>query len=269
MKVYILTDSEGQACVTRERDPRTVYGPWQGEYIRRRATEETTAAIEGAREAGVTGILVHDCGFIRGVSPGGLILHYDDLPRGILIALGGVPIERVVDDSFDAAILLGHHAMAGVEDGVLAHTFSSAEIENMWLNGRRIGEIGVEALQLGVFGVPVVMVSADEAGCREARDWLGDVEVAPTKRGLGTHWAVSLHPADACELIRSRTVAALKRLEDFKPFVLSPPFELRVDCYTREQARRRAASKGARLVGPKSFLIRTDTPLDFTRQMTA
>ena len=60
MKVYILTDSEGQACVTRERDARTVYGPWQGEYIRRRATEETAAAIEGAREAGATGILVHD-----------------------------------------------------------------------------------------------------------------------------------------------------------------------------------------------------------------
>ena len=61
--------------------------------------------------------------------------------------------------------------MAGVGDGVMAHTFSSAEIENMWLNGKRIGEIAIEALQIGIFGVPVVMVSADEAGCREAREW--------------------------------------------------------------------------------------------------
>ena len=91
MKVYIGTDSEGQACVTREEDPKNVYGPWQADYIRKRATQETTAAIEGAREAGATEIVVQDIGFIRGVSPGGLILHYDELPRGIRIGLGGAP----------------------------------------------------------------------------------------------------------------------------------------------------------------------------------
>lgn len=269
MKVYILTDSEGQACVTREKDPDTVYGPWQGEYIRKRATEETSAAVEAAREAGATEILVQDGGFIRGVSPGGLVLHYDDLPRGIRIALGGVPIWRVVDSTFDAAILLGHHAMAGVEDAVMAHTFSSAEIENMWLNGSRIGEIAVEALQLGVSGVPVVMVSADEAGCREAQEWLGDVEIAPTKVGLGTHQAVSLHPKDADDLIGEKTKAALGRIGDFTPFTMDPPFELRTDCFTPEQAERRANIKGGEFVSPRSVVIRTETPIDFTGQMTA
>ena len=29
----------------------------------------------------------------------------------------------------------------------------------------------------------------------------------------------------------------MRRLEDFKPFRMEPPFELRVDCYTEEQAR--------------------------------
>lgn len=263
MKVYLGMDSEGSACVVREKDPKTVYGIWQAEYIRQRATEEASAAVAGARAAGATDILVHDIGFIRGASPVGLVLNYDDLPRGIRIALGGAPIKRVIDSSFDAAILLGHHAMAGVEDGVMAHTFSSAEIENMWLNGRRIGEIAIEALQIGVFGVPVVMVSADEAGCREAREWLGNVEVAPTKTGIATHWAISLHPDDACELIRAKTMTALQRLNDFKPFTLEPPFELRVDCYTEEQAQRRAEKKGGVLIGNGSFVIHTDTPLDF------
>jgi len=269
MKIYIGTDSEGQACVTRERDPETVYGPWQGEYIRKRATEETTAAVEAAREAGATDILVQDLGFIRGVSPGGLVLHYDDLPRGIHIALGGAHLHQVIDSTFDAVILLGHHAMAGTENAVMAHTFSSAEIENMWLNGDRIGEIGIEALQFGVFDVPVVMVSADEAGCREAQEWLGDVEVAPTKRGLGNHQAISLHPKDADDLIREKTIAALGRLGDFKPFKMNPPFELRIDCYTQDQAERRAGSPGSNLDGPKSVLIRTDSPTEFTPQMTA
>ncbi len=269
MKVYILTDSEGEACVTREKDPVNVYGPWQAEYIRKRATAETTAAVEGAREAGATDILVHDCGFIRGVTPGGLILHYDNLPRGIRIAIGGAAMQRVIDPSFDAAIFLGHHSMAGTEDGVMAHTFSSAEIENMWLNGKKIGEIAVEALQFGIFGVPVVMVSADEAGCREAQEWLGDVEVAPTKKGLGMHQAISLHPADADDLIREKTKAALGRLSDFKPFKIAPPFELQVDCFTEEQAQWRAQLEGSELIGPKSVVLRTDTPLGFTPQMTA
>jgi len=264
MKVYIGVDSEGSACVVRERDSRTVYGTWQAEYIRKRATEEAAAAAEGAREAGATDIVVHDIGFIRGASPVGLVLHYDDLPRGIRIGLGGAPIKEVIDSSFDAAMLIGHHAMAGVEEGVMAHTFSSVSIENMWLNGRRIGEIGVESLQIGAFDVPVAMVSADEAGCKEAQEWLGDVEVAATKRGLSTHHAISLHPADACDLIRGKARAALGRLGDFEPFRLPPPFELRTDCYTGEQARSRAAKKGGVLVGPKSFVVRTDTPLDFT-----
>ena len=52
MKVYIGVDSEGSACVVRERDPEAVYGTFQAEYIRKRATQETTAAVEGAREGG-------------------------------------------------------------------------------------------------------------------------------------------------------------------------------------------------------------------------
>jgi len=32
MKVYIGTDSKGQACVTREANPETVYGSWQANY---------------------------------------------------------------------------------------------------------------------------------------------------------------------------------------------------------------------------------------------
>jgi len=262
MKVYIAVDSEGSACVVREKDARTVYGTWQAEYIRKRATAEASAAVEGAREAGADGILVHDVGFIRGATPVGLVLRYDELPRGIRIALGGAPIARVIDSSFDAAILLGHHAMAGTADGVMAHTFSAASIESIRLNGKPVGEIALEALQIGAHGVPVVMVSADEHGCREAGEWLGAIEVAPTKRGLGTHWAVSLHPADACDLIRARTAAALRRLSDFEPFRLPPPYELRVDCFTEEQAKVRAERAGVNLVGAKSFITCAESPLD-------
>ena len=262
MKVYIAVDTEGQACVVREKGPGGRWGTWQAEFIREQATREAAAAVEGARAAGATEILVHDGGFIRDHGPIGLTLHYDQLPRGVRIALGLNPMKTVVDESFDAAFLLGHHAMAGVQDGVMAHTFSYVTVKRMILNGGVIGEIGIEALQLGAFGIPVVLVSADEAGCREAREWLGGVEVAPVKRGLATHSAISLHPADACDLIRERATAALRRLDDFKPFRMEPPFELRVECHTEEQARTRAARINGEMVDDASYVIRTDDPLD-------
>ena len=269
MKIYICVDSEGQGSITREKDPVNVYGPWQAEYNRRRATDETIACVEAAREAGADEIIVHDCGFIRGFSPGGLTLYYDELPRGIKIVMGGASLLSVIDETFDGVILLGHHAMAGTENGVMAHTFSSAEITDMRLNGRSIGEIGVEALQFGKVGVPVVMVSGDDKTCIEAQEWLGDIEVAPVKQGLGNHQALSLHPKDADDLIREKTAAAIGRAGDLDPFVIPPPYELEVECFTQDMARHRATLPLTEQVGPKTVVLRTDDVLDFTHQMTA
>jgi D-amino peptidase len=191
-------------------------------------------------------------------------MYYDDLPRGIRIALGGAQVREVASqEHFDAAFLIAHHAMAGVADGVMAHTFSSASIERMTLNGRPIGEIGLESLQLGALGIPVVMVSGDEAGCREAREWLGHIELAPVKKGLATHKAVSLHPKDACDLIREKARRALERLEEFSPLTMDGPFELRVDCFTGQQAVGRAQRRPeSQRVGPRSIVRTADSVLD-------
>lgn len=262
MKIYILVDSEGSACITREKGADGGYGTWQAEYVRQRATAEASAAVRGARAAGADDILVHDAGFIRGFAPPGLTLYYDQLPPGIRIALGTVAVKNVVDKTFDAAMLIGHHAMAGTADGVMAHTFSSVSIKSQCLNGRPIGEIGIEALVLGMFDIPVVMVSADEAGCREAIEWLGAIETAPTKRGLAAHSAVSLHPADACILIEAKAKAGIARRREFKPLKIAPPYELRVECHTEEQARQRAQRKGGVMDGPNCYIIKTNNALD-------
>ena len=262
MRVYIASDTEGQACVTREKGSDGPYGTFQADYNRQRATAEASAAVEGARAAGATDIVVHDCGFVRDATPIGLTLDYDSLPRGIRIALGGVPLKQVAAEGFDAAFLIGHHAMAGTSGGVMAHTFSSATIRCMALNGREVGEIGIEALQLGAHGIPVVLVAADEAGCREATEWLGDVELASVKKGYGVHAALSMHPADACDLIRDRATRALGRLGDFRPFTLQGPFELQVECFTRDQAETRCERIGGTMLDGPRYVVRSSSPLN-------
>ena len=86
VKLYIAVDTEGEACITRESSATAAYGTFQAEYLRTVATREAAAAVEGAREAGADDIVVHDSGFIRGVTPIGMVLLYDELPRGIRIA---------------------------------------------------------------------------------------------------------------------------------------------------------------------------------------
>ena len=230
----------------------------------RRQPVSRPPATQGADE-----IIVHDCGFIRGVTPGGLTLHYDQLPRGIKIVMGGAGLLSVIDETFDGVILLGHHAMAGTTNGVMAHTFSSAEIADMRLNGRSTGEIAMEALQFGSVGVPVIMVSGDDKACNEAVEWLGHIETAPVKNGLGTHQALSLHPRDADDLIRDKTVAAIERLGEFSPFTIPPPYALEVECFTEEIADHRATLPLTERTGPRTVVLKTDNVLDFTHQMTA
>ena len=125
-------------------------------------------------------------------------------------------------------------------------------IDRITLNGREIGEIGIESLQSGAFGVPVVFVGADEDGTREAREWLGDIEVAATKKGLGYHGAVSLHPADACDLIRSCAARAIERLDEFKPLHIAPPYEMEIVTRSEEAAEMRVKRHGAKRVGPRT-----------------
>ncbi len=262
MKVYIGVDSEGEACVVGQPGVAGETGPWQFEYCRRRATEEASAAVEGARKAGATEIVVHDQGFMRGYAPGGTIMHYDLLPRGIRIAQGAIPIQKVVDKTFDAAMLVGFHARAGVPTGVMAHTFSMVSIEKIEMNGREIGEIGIESLIIGAFGVPVVMVAGDEDATNEAREWLGDIEVAPVKKGFGYHQAISLHPADANELIRVKAERALQRLREFKPFKLSPPYEMKITTRSEEGAEMRVKRHNGERIGPRTVLKRTNDPME-------
>jgi len=71
----------------------------------------------------------------------------------------------------------------------------------------------------------MVMISGDLAACREMQRLLGDIEIAPVKTGYGPHHAECLPPSRAQALIRERTRTALRRLGDFRPFLVAGPVE--------------------------------------------
>lgn len=221
LKVYISADLEGVAgAVTGDQ-----LGPSGFEYgkFREYMTREVLAAIDAARAMGATEIVVSDS------HGNGENLLMDLLPADIqLVRSWPRPLMMMegIDESFHAALLVGYHASTGNVAGVRAHTMSSANLTGLKVNGVEMPEAGVSALIAGHFGVPVVMLSGDDAIAAEAAALLGELETAVVKWSYGFHSARTLMPEPAREVIADRTRAALGRLGDFEPYRVDGPLTL-------------------------------------------
>ncbi len=223
LKIYISADMEGVVgAVTGEQ-----LGPSGFEYsqFRELMTAEVNAAIEAARQAGATQILVSDS------HGNGQNLLLDKLPQDIqLVRSWPRPLMMMegIDETFDGAIFIGYHTSTTNTEGVRAHTLSSANLTAVRLNGIPMPEAGLNAAIAGHFGVPVLMISGDDAIVAEAQGLLGDIEGAAVKEAISFHSATTMMPEAALQLIRDKVTAAMQRIDDFKPYNLDPPIELQV-----------------------------------------
>ena len=94
------------------------------------------------------------------------------------------------------------------------HTISGRDCQNLWFNGTLVGETGINAALCGTWGCPVLLVTGDEASCREGDD-------APRRRPddgrrqarLQLVGARNLPPVRARELIEDGAKQALADLE--------------------------------------------------------
>jgi D-amino peptidase len=192
------------------------------EYARFREfmTREALAAVNAARAAGATEVLVADS---HGNAENLLIEMF---PRDVRVVRSWPRRGHMMaglDATFDAALLIGYHASTANPRGVRAHTFSSARLTRVAVGGRDMSEGAWSAAIAGSFGVPVIMVSGDDAAIEELRAVVGPVEAAETKKALGFHSANTLTPEASCELIAAKVKAALARRREMKPFVLPSP----------------------------------------------
>jgi D-amino peptidase len=223
LKLYISCDMEG--VVATMSGDHLGAGGFEYQAARRWQTQEVLAAIDAARQSGVTEILISDS------HGNGENLLVDLLPEDVMLVRSWPrPLSMMegIDSTFDAAILLGYHASTLNPDGVRAHTMSSGRLAGIWLNERPMPEAGISAAIAGHFGVPVIMISGDDAAVAEARDVIGDIEGAVLKWNISFESAKTMMPAAAYELIGETVRLALDRLDDFQPFVLPRPITLDV-----------------------------------------
>jgi D-amino peptidase len=197
------------------------------EYARFRElmTEEANAAIAAARAAGAGEIVVAD-------SHGNMQnLLVDELPADVQIVRGAprpLGMMHGIDATFAGVVFIGYHAGTTNASGVRAHTFSSATLADLRLNGVSVTEGAWNAALAGHFGVPVLAVSGDEAAVREVASLVAGVETAVVKWPIGFHAARSLAPQAARDAIAAAVRRGMERRSAIAPHRVRAPVEIEI-----------------------------------------
>lgn len=223
-KIYISSDMEGVVgAVTGGQ-----LGPGGFEYGRFREfmTAELNAIIDGALEAGASAIVVSDS------HGNGQNLLLERLPDDVVVVRSWprpLMMMQGVDESFDGAILHGYHAGTNNPEGVRAHTMSSGNLTAIRLNGTAMTEGSINAAIAGHFGVPVILVTGDDAAVEEVRRVVDNGMVgAVVKWSHSFHSATTMTPEAAYRLLREKAREAVARVDDFDVYRLEAPIHLEV-----------------------------------------
>jgi D-amino peptidase len=229
---------------------------------------EANAAIEGALAGGATEILVND-------SHGGMFnLRPADLHPGARVLQGQKAWSMVAgagpEAGFGVALFVGYHARAGHPTGTIAHTFSGRPTLTR-LNGRLVGETGINASVLGAWGIPVGLVAGDDALAAEVADWLPWAERVVVKEGAGGNAAASLHPSLATDLVRAGSERAVRRAlaGDLEPLVVPPPVVIEVEYRNAIAADYAAIVPGAERTGDRGVRFEAPDPVTAYRGFLA
>lgn len=247
MRVYISVDMEGVAGISHtaptERDDR-------GYADACRLMEgEANAAIEGAFDAGATEVVVNDShGPMFNLAP----LALDARARLVQGRKPWSMVEAAAEAHPDVALFVGYHARAGHPRGTIAHTYTGQPTLTT-LARRPTGEYGINGLYLGALGVPVGLVTGDDALADEVAEQLPWAERVVVKRGRGFRAADSVHPQVARDLIAAGARRAVARAAagELRPLVLSSPVEVGIEFRHAGQADFAAMVPGFERVGDR------------------
>ena len=221
LRIFISVDMEGIAGVVTG-DQLSSSG-FEYERFRGLMTEEANAAIAAARAAGATEFVVAD-------SHGSMQnLLVEKLPADVQVVRGSprpLGMMQGIDASFGGAIFIGYHASTTNPAGVRAHSFSSANLADVRLNGVSMTEGAWNAALAGHYGVPVIAVSGDEAAVAEVTAMVPGAAGAVVKWPYGFHAARTLTPQAARDAITAAVQRGMAKRP--APYQVKAPLEVEI-----------------------------------------
>lgn len=247
-KVFISADIEGVAGIVSGQ--QIIRGEPDFAEGRRLMTLEVNAAVEGALKAGATEVVVCDAhADMQNIHPE--LLHPDAiLVRG---AIRESLQMQDFDESFDAVFITGAHAAAGTQNAVLDHTWVSAAVWNIRIDGVTLNEPCLNDLVAGHHGVPTVLVTGDQATIEQTKARLPHIEGVTVKRSNSRYSAASLHPERARALIEEGAARALERLATFEPTPVPSELSMEIDFYRTDMADAAELVPGVERLGARTI----------------
>ncbi len=221
-RILLITDAEGVAGICRQEQTE----PTNPE-LRALLTGEINAAVEGFFEGGADEVIVWD-GHDGSRTLSAQTIH----PRARLM-IGPVGYTGTLERGYAAIAFLGQHAMGNVQKGIMAHSFSSLGIQYMKINGRPVGEIGVWAALAGSWGIPVILLTGDQAAADELKALVPEAELAVVKEGLARYACISLSAEAAQQTIRRAAQRAVAKIGRIRPYRVEGPVTLEIEYTTR------------------------------------
>jgi D-amino peptidase len=244
--VFMITDAEGVAGVCRQdqTDPKNT-------EMRQLLTGEINAAVEGFLSGGADEVVVWD-GHDGSQTLSTLTIH----PQAKLI-MGGLGPSMLMERGYAAVAFIGQHGRANSRGGVMAHSYSSLGIQKILMNGKPVGEIETRTALAGWYGVPVIMLSGDQAAAADLHEITPAAELAVVKEGLGYYACISMSATAARDLIRSRAQRAMQRIAEIPPYKITGPVTIEVESSTRSTpSPETPLSAGAEMVDARTIRYR-------------
>lgn len=218
-KVYISADMEGISGIVG--DDQVSAGAAEYGRSRKLMAEDVNAAIRGAIAGGATEVVVNDShGGQRNILPEDL----DPSARLISHSFKRYGMMEGLDETFDAVLFIGYHAKADTPGGLFAHT-GSGVVRDLQIDGRSVGEGGMNTLLAGWYGVPVALVTGDDVAVAQVR------EVATAARGVVVKRAINVRAAELMPLREARKeieASARMAVAEAKKFAPKRPTSVRV-----------------------------------------
>lgn len=204
---------EGATGVTHTADVATGTEQWQ--RFRTLFTADVNACVAGLAAGGANGLLVNEA---HSAQRNLLLENLDE--RASMLTGRHKPLSMMqgIDSGPDGVVFLGYHAAAG-EQGVLAHTYLPNSITRVWLDGVVASEGRLNAALAAEYGVPVLLVTGDDATCSDSEGYAPEAARVAVKECVSRYAAICLPPAETAASIARAAERAMSHAGRGQPTV--------------------------------------------------
>ena len=220
MKFMIRSDLEGVTGVTTYNQAEN------SKFGKLMLENDLNSCIEGLLLTGDHEIVIYD------EHTDGRNINIINLPSNVSVICGKPLYQKNwaggLDSSFDAMIMIGFHARAGITNALLPHSYSHYNL-NIYINNIIVGEIGMEVAIAGDFGVPLWLITGDSAGIKEANEFVQNISTVIVKEAIDEFTAKCFSPKLTSKMIYEAAVNIVRNHPKVSPRRFREPVELKID----------------------------------------